>query len=206
MKAKVQIFTVTGFRSQPHSETKTCFVLGIHSSSTGPPLNRSRESLRSKFSVMMELWMSLPVTVCSAVAMCSFSNSPTPSPEFFIHTKWERQAQRGRGNGAAWALLYTGLAGKPHRVFVIRLFHFFNDAGGSGCRLTGDETRAQKIQIVMRFLEDFGQVASDNSGFSLLWVASVTSERKCCRKPHDESQEDNDNPRAYGSVRAHSFH
>lgn len=35
-KAKVQIVTLTRFRSEPHSETKGFFVLQIHSSSRGP--------------------------------------------------------------------------------------------------------------------------------------------------------------------------
>lgn len=46
-----------------------------------------------------------------------FSSGPSPSTIFYIFfylsTKWERQAHKGSGNGAAWAPLHTGWHGGP---------------------------------------------------------------------------------------------
>ena len=107
VKAKVQIFTLTQFRSQSHLETKSFFVLTSHPQPPPfPPLPRQS---RSEFPII-ELWMNLPVTVVLwwPVGSSSPTGPLSPSLDFFFIQSGKDEHKGERGNGATWARLYTG--------------------------------------------------------------------------------------------------
>lgn len=104
IKAQFQIFTLTRYRSQPYLETKSFLCSGF----TVHPRAEQRKS--EKYIFYNDGIVNEPVCDCGSVMAMAMGSSPIALllPWVFLHTKWERQAQRRRGNGAAWALLYAG--------------------------------------------------------------------------------------------------
>lgn len=103
-------------------------MLRIHSSSTGPFWARAEKVWEVNF-FYNDGTVNEPACNCGSVM--AVSSSPTAPLllwvflflfYFFIQSGKDKHKKR-RGNGAAWAL--DRLVEKPHRVFVIQLFHRF---------------------------------------------------------------------------------
>lgn len=93
VKAKVQIVTLTWFRSLSHLETKACFVLRSRSSSTVLCLSQSRQ---------IDV---LHPRSCEWLAPCALLEKLLSSHIFFFfHRQTGKCGQRRSGHGAAWGM------------------------------------------------------------------------------------------------------
>lgn len=147
-------------------------------------------------------------------------------PWVFLHTKRKRQAQRRRGNGTAWALLCTGWWRSPTEFLSSSSFHRrllldkqLETADWQHGRPQGHVCDLANIWIGQKecvFFRKFHMDVSDGWLFAIdqcraaakaavasVFVVSGITQLRVLQKPHDETQEDNDNPWAYSGVRAH---